>query len=155
MIIVITLILHLGVSGCKSNTATYDELVLARDVYYIVYTISMYNALYPSEPLDYGITLEVAKKIVDEYFWPAGLSDEEEKAAWKLIVLKDNRADLTPKAKEVLQEGSRDESGQVKIANATMIVKGINVYNAINLNHKLPDDLLLADVKEALEGERI
>lgn len=123
--------------------------VTAKYAWLIVGRINIYHTLNPSEVTNFE-SLKIAKSHIGEYLWPAGLSEEEERAAWELIVIDDWTAYLTSEAQQALQEGSRDESGRVKIANATIIAADINIYNAFKPNSMLPDDMTLAEVKETI-----
>lgn len=151
-IILIIVILLIGVSGCGSvPTEQEEELqVSARNAYSIAYGIIVYSVLNPSVPLDNDITLEKAEEeLTGAGLWPPGLSDDEMRAAWDLILYRDGVPDLIPAAKQALKLGNGHDSDEVIIADAIIIAEGINVYKAFYDNMHL-DNATLAEVKEAL-----
>lgn len=133
--------------------------IVARYAYSIAYAINMNDIMYTCWMIEPDTTLEDAKKSIKApeeqygiFLWPEGLSNEEERAAWKLIVIDDWSwvAALTPEAQQALQEGIKYESDQVKNADAIMIATGINTYNALHKPDLLPDSMTLSEVKETL-----
>lgn len=166
-IVMIVVILLLGVSGCESLRASQEELSLidATNACNIAVAINAYNDFnLNNDRLPDGITLEDAKKAVGVGFWPNGLSDEEEKRAWKLVVYNYGQADITPAAREALREAREalqvsatphNALREYNIENAGNIAIAINTYNYLNPDSELPDGITLEDAKEELIGEQL
>lgn len=174
LIIIITVILLIGASGCVR--AEYEvsptpdaEVLPAPDVISeadmenadnIATAINAYNALHLNSMLPGGVTLEQAKETVGELLWPQKLTDEETEAAWKLIAYDNNIAQVSREAWETwgAMKDSEDEPEQIGGTDAlryaaSSIATAVNAYNCLRPNNMIPDGVTIDGVKEALEGD--
>lgn len=155
-VIIFAVILLLGVSGCGSLRAAYEK-PNPTDVVNASSIATAINAIHDLRmkrmdnvpPLHSDTTLEDAKGY-GSGLWPYGLSDEEEKAAWLLIEIKDGEAELVSKAAEEMR---------VVAKYAYIIAHAVSAYNdlypgsTISRYNKAHDKTTLEEAKEAVGEE--